>query len=193
LGVITLRVASLAVAASLLFAAVAWAVSAWQNPTYEASAQVWVNFRKLDDRRVQPGGSEGAQSLVQSTAFAIDTSYVAKRAVRRLDLGMSPGELLRNTTVEQVDGTNLIRLAYEGTNPQVAARIADTLAEVASERTIEVSPRNGGSGLTPVVYEKASLPEDPVSPKPVRNGLIALLATLVLSVGLIAGREYWRR
>jgi capsular polysaccharide biosynthesis protein len=130
-------------------------------------------------------------------APTIDTRPVAKEAVRRLgsesgaEAGMSPDELLANLTVEEVDATNLLRLTYEGTDPEQAARIPDTLAEVvASEHTVTVSPRGDDIKLTAAVYEKAAVPESPASPKPLRNGLIALVASLTLSAALIAWREF---
>jgi capsular polysaccharide biosynthesis protein len=52
-----------------------------------------------------------------------------------------------------------------------------------------------GSQLTANVYGKAVVPESPVSPKPLRNGLFTLVVGLVLaSLGaLIAGRGLLRR
>jgi receptor protein-tyrosine kinase len=175
-----------AITASLLAAVVVTSASALQTPTYEASVQMWVNFQKLDDLPTRSaGGAEGVQLLTQLMALAIDTRPNAKEAVRRLGLEMSPDELLGNLTVEQVEGTNLLRLTYEGTDPEQATRIAGTLAEVASEQTVEVSPRGGGSKLSVAVYEKATVPVSPASPKPLRNGLIALVVGLVL-IGVVA-------
>jgi receptor protein-tyrosine kinase len=179
-----------AVAASLLVAVVVYTASALQTPTYEASVQMWVNFQKLDDLPTRAaGGVEGVQLLTQLMALAIDTRPNAKEAVRRLGLEMSPDELLSNLTVEPVEDTNLLRLTYEGTDPERAARIAGTLAEVASEQTVEESPRGGGSKLTVALYDKASVPNASASPKPLRNGLLALVAGLALSAALIGARR----
>jgi len=92
-------------------------------------------------------------------APTIDTRPVAKEAVRRLgsesgaEAGMSPDELLANLTVEEVDATNLLRLTYEGTDPEQAARIPDTLAEVvASEHTVTVSPTATVKSIDPAAF-----------------------------------------
>jgi receptor protein-tyrosine kinase len=181
---------TLLVGAVVLVVAVVTVASLMQTPTYQASVQMWVNFQKLDDLPTRSaGGVEGVQLLTQLMAFAIDTRPNAKEAVRRLGLEMSPDELLGNLTVEPVEGTNLLRLTYEGTDPERAARIAGTLAELATEQPVEVSPRGGGSKLTVAVYEKATVPDAPASPKPLRNGLIALVAGLALSAALIGARR----
>jgi capsular polysaccharide biosynthesis protein len=46
----------------------------------------------------------------------------------------------------------------------------------------ELIPERGaaGSQLTAPVYEKAVVPESPVSPKPLRSGLLTLVIGLVL-------------
>jgi capsular polysaccharide biosynthesis protein len=90
-----------------------------------------------------------------------------------------------NLTVEQVEGTNFVRLTYEGTDPYEAARIAGILAEVASEHRVEVA--STGSNITATVYEEARVPDGPASPKPLRNGLLTLVVGLALvSVAAIA-------
>jgi capsular polysaccharide biosynthesis protein len=177
-----MKVLWVGVVASLLACAVVTAVSALQTPTYEASVRMWMNFQKRDDHALYPPSAvEGLRMLTPLMASAIDARPYAKEAVRRLGLEMSPDKLLDNLTVESVDGTNLLRLTYEDADAEQAARIVGTLAEVASEQTVKVSPRKGGVNLTAAVYEKATVPDAPVSPKPLRNGLIALVAGLTLT------------
>jgi capsular polysaccharide biosynthesis protein len=91
---------------------------------------------------------------------------------------MSPAELLDNLAIEQVESTSFIVLTYQGSDPVEAKQIANTVGDVASEFISERSA--AGSKLTAILYEKATVPDSPVSPKPVRNGLIALVVGLVL-------------
>ncbi len=146
-------------------------------PTYEASAQVRVSQE------------QGVATLLQ----AIDTRPVAEDATQRLSFEMSPEQLLANLTIEHVEGTNVIRLTYEHTNPVVATDVVNTFGKVASERISETS-RAVGSNLKATMFVKASVVDNPtpVSPKPLRNGLLALVIGLALSASLIAGRELLR-
>jgi hypothetical protein len=67
-------------------------------------------------------------------------------------------------TIEQVESTSFIALTYEDTDPVRAQRIVNTLGEVSSELISERSA--AGSQLTAKVYEKAIVPDSPVSPDP---------------------------
>ena len=69
-----------------------------------------------------------------------------------------------NLTIEQVESTSFIALTYEDTDPVRAQRIVNTLGEVSSELISERSA--AGSQLTAKVYEKAIVPDSPVSPDP---------------------------
>src|SRR5918994_284941 len=99
---------------------------------------------------------------------------------------MSPEELLNNLTIEQVEGTNFISLTYEGTSAAEATQIVNTMAKVSSNR-ISDTTKAAGSNLTATPYVKASVPDNPtpVSPHPLRNGLLTLVMGLVLCLGLV--------
>ena len=99
---------------------------------------------------------------------------------------MEPDELLDNLTFEQVKSTNFIRITYKGNDPVEATKIVNTVGEVSSELISKLiaETRAADSQLTANVYEKAMVPETPVSPHPWRNGLLTLVVGLVLSSGL---------
>ena len=148
-----------------------------QTPTYEASAHVLVDWEQegqwqtLEYRELPP---------TQEIMRTIGDRGVAKDATQRLGLQMGAAELLDNLTVEQVEGTRFLRLTYEDTDPERARLIVNTVGEVFSEFISERS-----STFTATVWEKAAAPESPVSPHPLRNGLLTLVIGLVLCVGTV--------
>ena len=176
--------------AVVLGAVVVSVASLSQTPTYEASAQVLVGERspaqETGNGKIQlipnapaPGG---LQDLTLSMAKAIDTTPVAEETIRRLGLRMKPAELLDRLTAEQEAGTIFVRLTYEDTDPQRARLIVNTVGEVSSER---ISPTSAaGSNFTATVWAKATVPESPVSPHPLRNGVLTLVVGLALCTGL---------
>ena len=179
------RIAARAMVAVVLVAVgVSWA-SFLQTPTYEASAQVWVDQKQGDQQTYLTGSGEmiktlapkgpELQAIIQTMAHAIDSRPVAEESIQRLGLRMKPAELLENLTVEQVENTSFIVLTYEDTDPHRAQRIVNTVGEVFSEFISERST------FTAKVYEEALVPDSPVSPSPLRNGLL----TLVMGWGLI--------
>ena len=188
----------------VVFVVVGAAVGAsfWQAPTYEASTEVWVDQQLGNQGKNLAGNVEGLQSLMPTMIHAIDSRPVADKAlrneaIRSLGLEMSPEELLNNLTIEQVEGTNFISLTYEGTSAAEATQIVNTMAEVSSER-ISTTTKAAGSNLTATPYVKAKVPDNPtpVSPDPLRNGLLAAVFGLMLGIGLALLMEYldhsWR-
>jgi capsular polysaccharide biosynthesis protein len=161
-----------------------------QRPTYEASAQVWVDQKPGDQQtyvsgsgemiKTLPPKGEGLQAIIQPLVYAIEGRPVAEKAIGRLRLQMGAAELLDNLTVEQVENTTFIVLTYEDTDPVRAQRIVNTVGEVSSELISERS-----SAFKATVVEKAALPESPVSPRPLRNGLLTLVVGLVFCAGTV--------
>ncbi len=157
-----------------------------QPPAYEATAQVLVE-QGTRNGKIQliplAPAPETLRAITQTMTDTIDSRPVAEEAVQRLELKMSPAELLDNLTIEQDAGTSVIRLTYEDTDPERVRLIVNTVSEVSSER---ISPiRAVGSEFTATVWEKAAAPESPVSPTPLRNGLLTLVIGLVLCVALL--------
>ena len=75
-----------------------------------------------------------------------------------------------------------------------ATKIVNTVGAVSSELISERSA--AGSQLTANVYEEAMVPESPVSPDPLRNGILAAVFGVMLGIGLALLMEYldhsWR-
>ena len=176
--------------AVVLGAVVVTVASLSQTPTYEASALLLVGERspaqETGNGKIQlipnapaPGG---LQDLTLTMAKAIDTTPVAEETIRRLGglRGVTPDELLDNLKVGADPGTTFFRLTYADTDPARARQIANTVGQVAHDHA-----RDGDFTVT--LWSKAELPTTPVSPKPLRNGLVALVAALALSAGLLAG------
>ncbi len=195
-------VKAVAILASLFAAAAVTAAGLLQPPMYEATSQVRVE-RQQGDQQIellanQAGSGEmiktlppkgaGLQAIILALTHAIDTRPVAEEATKRLSFEVTEEEILDNLRARQVENTNFISLTYEGTNLPEAAAIANTMANVSSERISEAG------NLTATVYQKARVPDypTPVSPKPLRNGLLTLVIGLALSAALIAGHSWLR-
>jgi capsular polysaccharide biosynthesis protein len=142
-----------------------------QTPTYEASAHASVAQKQGTPGQLQ-------QTSILEMMHAIDSRPIAEEAIGRLGLQMGAAELLDNLTVEQIEDTSytsFIVLTYEDTDPYKAKRIVNTVSEVSSELISERS-----SAFRATVWEKAAVPETPVSPHPLRNGLLIVMIGLML-------------
>jgi capsular polysaccharide biosynthesis protein len=154
-----------------------------QTPTYEASILVLVGEK---DKNISSpnlvGDVQGLQESTETMARAVDTRPIAKEVVERLDLHQSSQDLLDNLSAEPVALTQFIEVTYEDSSPERAQRIVNTAGAVFSDRVAVVSP--SANSITATVWEHAAMPDSPVSPHPVRNGMLALALGLLLGVGL---------
>ena len=182
-----------AITASLLAAVVVTVASLLQTPTYEASAVLMVGQKELSDGKIHliplAPAPETLQQLTQTMAIAIESRPVAEGTIRRLGVGMSPADLLNNLTAEPVEASQFIRLSCTDTDPARAKEVVNAVGRESSE-SLSVA---AAAVMTATVIDKASVPEAPASPRPLRNGLLALVVALALSAALIGvRRRVWR-
>jgi capsular polysaccharide biosynthesis protein len=134
------------------------------------------------------GSIDGLQQLTQNMIIAIDTRPVAEEVISRRGLEMTPDELLNNLTIEQVESSQFIRLSYTDSNAEDAQQIVNTVGTVSSNRITNLGA--AANNITATVMERAVLPQSPIKPDPVRNGLLAAVFGLMLGVGLAFLMEY---
>jgi capsular polysaccharide biosynthesis protein len=163
-----------------------------QTPNYEASIKVLIGQRA--GTNVMPLNSYSLQETAQTMVEGIDSRPVAEATIRRLGMRTTPEQFLANLSAEQVPETQYIEVRYRDPSPEKAQRVVNAVGDVFSKRISETS--TSANGVTASVWERAVLPDSPVSPNPVRNGILALMFGLMLGVGLALLLEYlddsWR-
>jgi capsular polysaccharide biosynthesis protein len=162
--------------------------SVLQTPVYEASIKVIVGQKRASDPTVGLGGEvQGLQQLTQTMAEAISTRPIAQAVIRELNLRESPEDLLENLSVETTSTTQFIEVSYKDTSPEQAKRIVNAVGDRFSEQVSDVSPT---ANIRATVWERAATPDTPVSPDPIRDGLLALVVGSMLGVGLVFLLDY---
>lgn len=153
-----------------------------QEPTYESSVLIQVGEKTTGD--TNPPDVAELQELTLTVAKAVPTTTVAEAVVEQLeDLPEgSAGEVLANTSAEPDPGTIFVDVSYKDSDPQRAQLIANTIGKVLSEKIPEMSL--GPNAITATVWEPATLPETPLSPDPIRNGVIGLMLGSLLGLVL---------
>jgi capsular polysaccharide biosynthesis protein len=160
-----------------------------QTPTYEASVLILVGQEVTGETNLGAADVTDLQELALTVAKAVPTSPIADTVVERLDLPEgSAGEVINNVSAEPDPGTMFVNVSYKDSDPERAQLIANTIGKVLSEKISEVSV--GANAITATVWEPATLPETPISPDPIRNGLIALVLGSLLGVVLVFLLEF---
>jgi capsular polysaccharide biosynthesis protein len=186
------RMAARAMAAALLATAVAAVfvtlASLMQTPLYEASAKLLVGQMQLSDGKVYsiPSAPMPDRQLAHTVVVAIESRPVAEEVIQKRNLQMGPQDVLDHLSVEQIEDTSFLRLTYTDTDPVRTEQVVNDVSSVATRRISAAAPPADASisGVAVTVWERAVVPDAPVSPKPLRNGLLALVAGLVLCAGL---------
>jgi capsular polysaccharide biosynthesis protein len=155
-----------------------------QTSIYVSSVKVLVGQSGKNLTTNLAGDVQGLQDLTPTMAAAVTTIPVAQAATERLDLPKgSPGVVLDNVSAQpDPPGTMFISISYSDTDPKRAQQIANALGQAFTMKVSEVSPRV--NSVTATVWEPATLPLAPVSPSPLRNGMLAFMVGTLLGVGL---------
>lgn len=154
-----------------------------QTPTYESSVLILVGDKTSGDTNPAPDVAD-LQELTLSVAKAVPTTPVAEAVVERLEDPPEggAGQVIANTSAEPDPGTVFVNVSYKDSDRQRAQLIANTIGEVLSEKIPEMSL--GANAITATVWEPATLPETPLSPDPIRNGIIGLMLGSLLGLVL---------
>lgn len=151
-----------------------------QTPMYESSIKLFI---RQENAIVEfPSDVTGLQSLTLTMAEGVSTRPIAEPVIRQQSLRITPQDLLDNLSVEQIGATQFIQVTYEDSSPERAQRVANAIGETFSKKVSDGS--STANAISATVWERAALPGEPVSPNPMRNGLLALVAALMLGVGL---------
>jgi|SRR5829696_6867386 capsular polysaccharide biosynthesis protein len=167
--------------------------SLMQPPVYESSIKILVGQKR--GIAEQPINVGGLQDLTMTVAEAVNSRPIAQAVIEKENLRTDPGTLLDNLEVVAIEETQFVAVSYRDSDPQRTRRVVDAVGDVFSTRFAEEN-ESGGSVITATVWEPAGPAGAPISPQPLRNGLLALMIGAILGTGLAFLLEFiddsWR-
>lgn len=156
------------------------------TPEYEAVARFIVspNLENTDSRdMVNSLEALDKRSIIATYAEVLNSYQITTEALKVL--GNNPADFAAYTTsATLLPDANIIRYSVKGPDPEVAARLANGIGQYAIDYVRKLY----------VVYnidflDKATAAEEPSSPRPLQDALLALLVGLVIGVGLAIFRD----
>lgn len=172
-----------------VFVGGAVAFSLLQTPVYEASIKILVGQEQQSEASNSLQSSvQGLQQLTQTMEEAVNSGPIATSVIQRLDLGVTAQDFLSNMSAEQIGATQFIEVKYQNPDPEEAQDIANAVGSVFSEQVSEISPNS--DAITATVWERATMPESPVSPNLLLNVLLGLVLGLMLGLASAFLVEY---
>lgn len=158
-------------------------------PVYEANTTLYVINTPAS------AGSENyidyslllaGESLVKDYRELVRSRAVTSVVIDQLKLkDMTSGQLASMISVDSKNETRIIEIGVQDTDPERAARIADTVSTVFVDKVVSLMKVQSVS-----IVDKAQIPAGPVAPSPVKNITIAVFLGLMAAVGIIFLMEY---
>ncbi|MGD8199118.1 polysaccharide biosynthesis tyrosine autokinase [Ornithinimicrobium sp. W1679] len=136
-------------------------------------------------------GGSFTQQQVATYADIVTAPVVLAPVIADVGLDDRPDELARRVTAAVTPNTVLIDVVVTDRDPAKAAQIANTVAQQFTEtlQELERVSTDGDSAVKATVVRPATAPEEPASPKPLRNVVLAAALGLLLGVGLALLRD----
>ena len=167
---------------AILVGAIAFAYTSYfVAPMYTATVTMYVNNNSgHTGTAVQSSNLAVALQLVKTYVNIIQSDTVLQKVADEAGLVLTPGQIRKMMTASSVDETEMFSVQITCNNPELAAKIANTIADVAPA---EISGIIEGS--TAKVIDHAVVPTTPSSPNTRTALIVGVLIGFVLSAGAI--------
>jgi capsular polysaccharide biosynthesis protein len=160
------------------------------KPSYEASTTLIVGKKASEQGQAAAQMLDNNvllanQQLAKTYATIAQSRTVEESVIKNLNLPLTVEQLDQLVTIDQVKTTEILEIKIANTNPELAATIANTMAQEFSKAVIEIKKVDSVS-----IVDKAVTPDMPVKPNKKLNVLIALVVGLMVSIGLAVLLEF---
>jgi polysaccharide biosynthesis transport protein len=121
------------------------------------------------------------QRLAQTYAEIGTSSPVMLKVIERLGIPETPAELAKRIQLRALTGQAIVRITATAPNAPAAVELANTVAE---EIAILAQPTTPPGPSLASVYQPATVPTGPASPRVVLNAAVGALLGLAIGLGL---------
>ena len=180
-----LMIASITLVAAILAAGVSFFVL---KPQYEASTTMIVSYKQNQEALMNAADLQMSQKLVETYTQIVKSERIADKVIKKLDLDLSTGALNSKISVSQMGATEILKITIKDNDPELAALIANTEAEIFKQEINDMMKVDSVSTI-----DVAKVPGSPVAPNKVMNIAIATVLGMMVSVGLVFVLEFLDR
>lgn len=180
-----LMITSITLVAAILAAGVSFFVL---KPQYEASTTMIVSYKQNQEALMNAADLQMSQKLVETYTQIVKSERIADKVIKKLDLDLSTGALNSKISVSQMGATEILKITIKDNDPELAALIANTEAEIFKQEINDMMKVDSVSTI-----DVAKVPGSPVAPNKVMNIAIATVLGMMVSVGLVFVLEFLDR
>lgn len=159
------------------------------TPKYEASAMFYVNNSSINvgEASVSLSSSDitASKSLVDTYIVILDTWETQKDVIDYAGVDLTCEAFMEMVSSEAVNETEVFRVTITSEDPEEAEKLANAVAYILPKRIGSIV-----EGTSAQIVSSAKTPSKPSSPNYITNSLVGFILGFVLSVGIIALREW---
>ncbi len=159
------------------------------TPIYESSTQLLVNKSQRDTDNIYNLSDINTNlKLVDTYSVIIKSPRIMELVIRDLGLELNAHQLTSKVKVSPVRNSQVISITVQDRDQHVAAAIANGIANIFKTEIINIMNVDNVQILTEA---RAETDPVPVKPKPQLNIMIAFVAGLMLSLGIVFLIEFF--
>lgn len=157
------------------------------TPIYQSSTQILVNQSQSEQQVVDVNQVRTNIELINTYNVIIKSPTILEKVISELNLDKSFGQLNSQVTVNSEQNSQVVSISVQDSDPALAAKIANTIAETFQEEIPEIMNVDNVS-----ILSKADVVKNPspVKPNPMLNMAIAFVVGLMAGVGIAFLLEY---
>ncbi len=146
-------------------------------PQYQSKASMYIlsketTLTSLADLQI------GSQ-LTQDYKVLVVSRPVLQEAIEELGIDLTYRQLQKKLTIENPTNTRILSITAQDSDPVMAKKIADTVAQTASSYIGDIMEM-----IPPKLFEEGEVPTEKFSPSNAKNAVIGALIGIVLVCGL---------
>jgi capsular polysaccharide biosynthesis protein len=132
--------------------------------------------RVSSDTSVTQNDIIASQELINTYIYVLESDTVLKEVAKDLSLTTTPSAIRSMLSASKVEDTQAFQVTVSSTDPNLAAKIANSIAKVAPDEIVRVVKAGGVE-----IIDYATVPTSASSPNTKKNILVGAVAGLVLS------------
>lgn len=152
------------------------------KPTYESTTSLYVLNRQSQGTTTYSDLQSSTQ-LTQDYIVLVTSRSVTEKVISELKLDMTNEELVKMINVNTPTNTRVLEITVSSHDQKQAKEIADKVADVSADSIGQIMQTEKVTRI-----DAAQLPEKPVSPDAVKNGIIAALLGIIIATAVVIVR-----
>lgn len=164
--------------------------AAFMTPVYEAKATMIVKKNAATDTNTEQSNDYNdvlmTQKLVKTYSIIMKSNTVLQSVISSLGINITPDELNKIIRIEGKNDTEVLEITVENTDRELAAKIANTLTQLAPEKIL-----NFTNAVSANVVDEARVPTKPSKPNKIQYALFGALLGLAFSVLIVIIKDYF--